>query len=156
MSSISTVENYRATVRELSDRIVEAQRPIRILDAIKWDASIERAFFESAFTELPPVDRAYYEARPLSFDPVAKRHELREIERDILSRLGPYNTVGVIIAAVLLTLLPEVLRVVPEVRMIVYSLLLVVMMIVAPKGLFNATWWRGISNRLRPNRNRAS
>ncbi len=96
MSSISTVENYRAIVRDLSDRIVEAQRPIRILDAIKWDPSIERAFFESAFTELPPVDRAYYEARPLSFDPVAKRHELREIERDILSRLGPYNTVGVI------------------------------------------------------------
>ena len=82
---------------------------------------------------------------------------MRSIEIVVMVILGGMgNTIGVIIAAVLLTLLPEVLRVVPEVRMIVYSLLLVVMMIVAPKGLFNMTWWRGISNRLRPNRNRAS
>ena len=28
-------------IKKLSERIVDAQRPIRILDAIKWDASIE-------------------------------------------------------------------------------------------------------------------
>ncbi|MBI2435684.1 MAG: flavohemoglobin expression-modulating QEGLA motif protein, partial [Candidatus Hydrogenedentes bacterium] len=42
----------------------------------------------------PPVDRAYYEARPLGFDPAAKRRQFHEIERDIISRLGQFNPVG--------------------------------------------------------------
>ena len=37
---------YESMVRALSDRVVEAQRPIRILDAIKWDEDVERDFFE--------------------------------------------------------------------------------------------------------------
>jgi len=53
----------------------------------------------------------------------------------ILGGMG--NTLGVILAAILLTLLPEVLRPVAEYRMIIYSLLLVVLMIVRPQGLFN-------------------
>ncbi len=46
------------------------------------------------------------------------------------------NTIGVIIAAVLLTLLPEFLRPVAEYRMIIYSLLLIILMLTRPQGLF--------------------
>ncbi len=53
----------------------------------------------------------------------------------ILGGMG--NTTGVILAAVLLTLLPEVLRSVEEYRMIVYSFLLIVLMLARPRGLFN-------------------
>ncbi len=53
----------------------------------------------------------------------------------ILGGMG--NTVGVILAAILLTLLPEVLRPIAEYRMIIYSLLLIVLMLVRPQGLFN-------------------
>ena len=53
----------------------------------------------------------------------------------ILGGMG--NTLGVILAAVLLTLLPELLRPIAEYRMILYSLLLVVLMLVRPQGLFN-------------------
>jgi branched-chain amino acid transport system permease protein len=53
----------------------------------------------------------------------------------ILGGMG--NTLGVILAAVLLTLLPEVLRPVAEYRMILYSLLLIGLMLVRPQGLFN-------------------
>jgi len=53
----------------------------------------------------------------------------------ILGGMG--NTVGVILAAALLTLLPEVLREFADYRMIIYSLLLVVLMLVRPEGLFN-------------------
>jgi len=53
----------------------------------------------------------------------------------ILGGMG--NTLGVILAAILLTLLPEVLRPIAEYRMIIYSLLLIVLMIVRPQGLFN-------------------
>jgi branched-chain amino acid transport system permease protein len=53
----------------------------------------------------------------------------------ILGGMG--NTIGVILAAILLTVLPEVLRPIAEYRMIIYSALLIVLMLVRPKGLFN-------------------
>jgi branched-chain amino acid transport system permease protein len=53
----------------------------------------------------------------------------------ILGGMG--NTAGVIVAAILLTVLPEVLRPIAEYRMIIYSLILVVLMIVRPQGLFS-------------------
>jgi branched-chain amino acid transport system permease protein len=62
----------------------------------------------------------------------------------ILGGMG--NTVGVILAAILLTLLPEGLRVLAGVnhlgwigntRMIIYSLLLIVLMLTRPQGLFS-------------------
>jgi branched-chain amino acid transport system permease protein len=52
----------------------------------------------------------------------------------ILGGMG--NTIGVIIAAILLTLLPEILRPVAEYRMMLYSLLLIVLMLTRPQGLF--------------------
>ncbi|MSU58146.1 MAG: branched-chain amino acid ABC transporter permease [Pedosphaera sp.] len=54
----------------------------------------------------------------------------------ILGGMG--NTVGVIIAAVLLTVLTESLRKFGDYRMILYSLLIIVLMITRPQGLF--TW----------------
>ena len=53
----------------------------------------------------------------------------------ILGGMG--NTLGVVLAAVLLTLLPEVLRPVAEYRMVLYSFLLIVLMLARPQGLFN-------------------
>ncbi len=62
----------------------------------------------------------------------------RSIEIVVMVILGGMgNTVGVILAAVLLTLLPEVLRPVAEYRMVIYSFLLIVLMLVRPQGLFN-------------------
>jgi uncharacterized protein (TIGR02421 family) len=89
-----TLSPYEATIRSLSDRLVEAQRPVRILDAIKWDDSVERAFFAAGARQLPPVTADYYAARPLPFDPDAKRQELRALERDLVRRLGKYNPAG--------------------------------------------------------------
>jgi branched-chain amino acid transport system permease protein len=53
----------------------------------------------------------------------------------ILGGMG--NTPGVILAAILLTILPEVLRSVEQYRMVMYSVLLIILMLVRPKGLFN-------------------
>ena len=62
----------------------------------------------------------------------------RSIEIVVMVILGGMgNTVGVILAAILLTLLPEVLRPVAEYRMILYSFLLIVLMLARPQGLFN-------------------
>jgi len=55
---------------------------------------------------------------------------------------GMGNTPGVILAAILLTVLPEILRPVAEYRMVIYSLLLIVLMLTRPQGLF--VWRRKI------------
>ena len=52
----------------------------------------------------------------------------------ILGGMG--RTAGVILAAVILTLLPEFLRSVAEYRMILYSLLIIGLMMARPQGLF--------------------
>lgn len=54
----------------------------------------------------------------------------------ILGGMG--RTAGVILAAILLTVLPEALRDFASYRMILYSLLIIVLMMVRPQGLF--TW----------------
>ena len=94
MNSPQPSDEYRDTIRTLSDRLVEAQRPIRILDAIKWDATVHDAFFASGCDELPPVDAAYYANRPLGFDPAEKLSEFHGLEREILRSLGSFNPVG--------------------------------------------------------------
>jgi uncharacterized protein (TIGR02421 family) len=93
-----TLTPYESMVRALSDRLVEAQRPIRILDAIKWDEDIERAFFDKGCRELPPLTRDYYLARPLPFDPEQKLSEFHAIERDIRRQLGEFNAPGQIMS----------------------------------------------------------
>jgi uncharacterized protein (TIGR02421 family) len=89
---------YQSLVRALSDRLVEAQRPIRILDAIKWDEAIERDFFAGGCRQLPAVDRDYYRRRPLPFDPGQKQHELAELARDVQRQLGEADGPGRLIA----------------------------------------------------------
>ena len=53
----------------------------------------------------------------------------------ILGGMG--NTLGVILAAILLTLLPELLRPIADYRMVIYSAMLIALMLVRPQGLFN-------------------
>jgi uncharacterized protein (TIGR02421 family) len=88
------LDSYQQTVRDLSDRIVEAQKPIRLLDSIKWDNAIRDEFFSSHFKELPKIDAEYYARNPLPFDPDLKKQEFYDIERDIRRRLGQFNAVG--------------------------------------------------------------
>jgi branched-chain amino acid transport system permease protein len=60
----------------------------------------------------------------------------RSIEIVVMVTLGGLGSIsGAVLAAVILTLLPEVLRPVSDYRMIIYSLLLVVMMLLRPQGL---------------------
>jgi uncharacterized protein (TIGR02421 family) len=94
MNTAGEPSSYLQGLRELSDRLVQAQAPIRILDAVKWDESIQKAFFAAGCRKLPPVDRAYYDDRPLGFDPHAKRREFHELEREIVRRLGQFNPVS--------------------------------------------------------------
>jgi uncharacterized protein (TIGR02421 family) len=68
-------------LRRLSDAIVAAQRPIRILKAINWDQRVHEQFFKAGARELPRP-----EYPPLGFDPREKLRELRRLGRQIRGR----------------------------------------------------------------------
>jgi branched-chain amino acid transport system permease protein len=51
----------------------------------------------------------------------------------VLGGMGSIS--GSVVAAIVLTLLPEVLRSVKELRMVIYSLMLIILMITRPQGL---------------------
>jgi uncharacterized protein (TIGR02421 family) len=79
---------YKEKVKRLSQRIVDAQKPIRILDAIKWDSSIEVELKKSRFRSMPKLGPEYYQRIDLGFDPIKKTEELKEIAKDIETTLG--------------------------------------------------------------------
>jgi branched-chain amino acid transport system permease protein len=67
---------------------------------------------------------------------------VKSIELVVMVILGGMgNTVGVILSAMLLTILPEALRAIAEYRMVIYSLTLVIIMITRPQGLFGRGLW---------------
>jgi uncharacterized protein (TIGR02421 family) len=71
----------REYLRLISDAIVQAQKPIRVLRAINWDPQVHERFFRSGAKELPRPTYA-----PLGFDPKAKVKELRAIRKTIRGR----------------------------------------------------------------------
>ena len=87
---------YLLEVKALSDRILQAQQPIRILDAIKWDDTIKQEFFKNKCRKLPAVSIDYYRNRPLGFEVAEKKQEFYQIERDLVRKLGQLNPLSVI------------------------------------------------------------
>jgi branched-chain amino acid transport system permease protein len=70
---------------------------------------------------------------------------MRSIEIVVMVVLGGSGSItGSILAAVLLTWLPEELRSLQDWRMVIYALILILMMILRPEGLLGSheIWWR--------------
>jgi uncharacterized protein (TIGR02421 family) len=80
---------FPGTVSALADRLAGLTRHLRVLDAVRWSAPVEETFLAQGCRELPPVDRDFYATRRLPFIPGQLHEALRELETDILSRLGP-------------------------------------------------------------------
>jgi uncharacterized protein (TIGR02421 family) len=68
-------------LRSLCDRIVHAQKPIRVLRAINWDPHVHERFFKAGARELPRP-----EYPPLGFSLRDKRRELRDLRAQIRGR----------------------------------------------------------------------
>ncbi len=68
----------RSYLRRLSDELVHAQRPIRILKALNWEPSVHKRFFRKKARELPQV--AY---PALGYDPAEKIRELKALRQRI-------------------------------------------------------------------------
>jgi uncharacterized protein (TIGR02421 family) len=83
---------YQAIARNLGDRLLALVRQIRILDAVRWDHSIEIGFLARGGRELPAVGKSTY--RRLPFDPAVKRRDLIALERDVRNTLGRGDPIG--------------------------------------------------------------
>ncbi|HTU27556.1 MAG TPA: flavohemoglobin expression-modulating QEGLA motif protein [Pirellulales bacterium] len=98
MSVTHAWTTYKEKVRHLSGQIVDAQRPIRVREAIKWDDSVEQAFLAAKCRQLPKVGHEYYaEGRPLPFVVADKLAEFRRIEQQITDMLGADDAIGKIL-----------------------------------------------------------
>ena len=79
----------------------------------------------------------------------------RSIDTVVMVVLGGLGSIsGVTLAAVLLTVLPEALRPIAEYRLVVYPLLLVILMLTRPQGIFGREeigrdWFQGQWNAIR-------
>jgi len=90
--------SYKERLARLAQRLVDAQRPIRILNAVKWDPSVFERFRDSKWRRLPPVDAEYYvRSTPLGFDPEATITEMRAIAHQVRLELGD-DPVGKIVS----------------------------------------------------------
>ncbi len=76
----SAWRSYKERLAEVAERVVIAQRPIRILDWVKWSPSVYDGFVASGYKTLPSIE---YGRNDLEFDPDLKKRELAEIEADI-------------------------------------------------------------------------
>lgn len=75
--------------RRLSDALVDAQKPIRILNSVKWTDEVEHDFVAAGAERQPNVDAGWYQAnRPLKFEPADKRTELANLRTDVVNALG--------------------------------------------------------------------
>ncbi len=80
-------------IHELSERLVTAQAPIRILDAIKWDNQIKTDFLKNNAKKLPNITQDYYQHHTFSYDLDDKRQEFNGIIRDARNLLGQYSVI---------------------------------------------------------------
>ena len=90
---MTTKADEHEVIQSLSNRMVDAQRSIRILDLIKWDDSVKNAFFRDKGQKLPEVNLAYYQERPLPFDVHEKIEEFRLLLRDTQNQMGQYSPI---------------------------------------------------------------
>jgi len=96
MPALLKLTPEQEVIRELSEQIVLAQKPIQILDAVKWGPEVKEAFFKANAKQLPPVDNSYYQQHALPFDPDAKIAEFHAIERNIHRKLGQFSGIAAI------------------------------------------------------------
>ncbi|MFO0583042.1 MAG: flavohemoglobin expression-modulating QEGLA motif protein [Anaeromyxobacter sp.] len=75
---IATTPETASYLHRLSEAILHAQRPIRVLRSINWGPRVHDRFFKAGARELPRPEYA-----PLGFDPRAKVRELKALRRTI-------------------------------------------------------------------------
>ncbi|CCQ12837.1 FIG00487266: hypothetical protein [Pseudoalteromonas luteoviolacea B = ATCC 29581] len=90
-------QTYQQNLKQLSDRLVAIQQPIRILDAIKWPAQWREEFFAKGEKTPPPATKAYYQTIPLDYNIDKVKADLKTLLSDVKKTLGKKDPLGMIL-----------------------------------------------------------
>ncbi|MDO9183159.1 MAG: flavohemoglobin expression-modulating QEGLA motif protein [Bacteriovorax sp.] len=82
---------YKNLILDFSLLLNAAQKPIQILDAIKWNEGTEDFIVKNNFKEMPKID---YRDFPLKYDPHKKLQEFSELRLKIARGLGNNDPLG--------------------------------------------------------------
>jgi uncharacterized protein (TIGR02421 family) len=85
---------YKEKLKTLSKKIVDVQKPIRILNSIRVSPEWERELVKSKFKTMPKGAREWYESIPLGFEPQEKHLELKTLKSEIARTLGDDDDLG--------------------------------------------------------------
>jgi uncharacterized protein (TIGR02421 family) len=90
---------YLERLKTLSTRLVSLQKPIRILDAIKWPNELEESFRAQGGSELPSLPSDFYQRQALAFDADNVYLSLKTLKSDVRKQLGRDDSLGRILQA---------------------------------------------------------
>ena len=76
---------YKMTILEYSLQLIQIQKPIQVLDAIKWNEGFEEEIIKNKFKVMPIID---YNKNQLKYDPLKKLQELKELRLKMTNDLG--------------------------------------------------------------------
>jgi len=89
--------SYREQLKELSDELLTLQKPILVLDSIKWPYQVKLDFLAKGGKQLPAISDDYYQQLPLSFNAVNTQTALRDLQQRIRHKLGASDPLGLIL-----------------------------------------------------------
>lgn len=89
--------SYREQLKNLSDELLALQKPILVLDSIKWPYQIKLDFLAKGGTQLPAISDDYYQQLPLSFNAASTQAALSDLQQRIRSKLGASDPLGLIL-----------------------------------------------------------
>lgn len=82
------LETYKEKLAWCSRQLIEAQKPIRILNSIRTPPEWAEQLRRSGYKDLPNGAREHYENLSLGFDPLEKGVELKHLKVEINEALG--------------------------------------------------------------------
>lgn len=88
-------QKYKNSILELSLLLNELQKPIQILDSIKWQEGVDEFIIKNKFKVMPTIS---YDQRALKYDPVKKMQEFKDLRLKISRELGANDPLGLIMA----------------------------------------------------------
>ena len=85
---------YKEKLKAVSKKLVELQKPIRILNSIRVSPEWERELVASRFKDIPKYAREWYDSTDIGFDAQAKHLELKQLKSEITRTLGAEDDLG--------------------------------------------------------------
>jgi uncharacterized protein (TIGR02421 family) len=90
---------YKEKLRIFSARMVDAQRSVRLLDAIRWRPEVLESVKKTRYRELPKITDKSYLLSSFNFDPEKKIAEFETIIEDVVREVGVEDSLASILVA---------------------------------------------------------